>query len=194
MKTTAISALTGNELKKGEGVAVYASKVIFDENGRVKASPRVSNLGRIETDDIGFIARASQKLLGGRMTATDTETGKSPIYFEIVSVMKRDKGLQSIIDMIVKRLSYIIKYDDNLITFKSVKFTDLASYGKRFLTHATKTGLEITYIVNDTNTGLSYEMPAEYVERIYKGENIQHILSDIRNTYKTWSSACHTDN
>ena len=172
-----------NEVLNKECVAVHGSRVQFDELGRVKASPRTSNIGYVKSIDLGYLQIQSQKLLGGRFKATKTETVKSPYYFYMIA----DKvPSEKIIDMIFKRLFFIIKHDENSATMKSVCYCDLASYGNLFKKYAIENGIDYKVYRVDTITDETILCDID--------GNPQHVLSDLRNERKTWSSACHTNN
>lgn len=166
-----------------EGVAVNGSRVQFDELGRVKASPRVSNIGYVKSADLGYLQIQSQKLLGGRFKATKTETVKAPYYFYMVA----DKvPADKVVDMIFKRLFFIVKHDKTSATMKSVNFCDFASYGNLWKKYAEQN--EIHYIIYRVDMDTDKTMVCDI-----QG-NPQHELSELRNEKKTWLSACKTDN
>ena len=172
-----------NETLTNEYVAVNGSRVQFDELGRVKSSPRVSNIGYVKTTDLGYLQVQSQKLLGGRFKATKTETVKAPFYFYMVA---DNVPADKVIDMIFKRLFYIVKHDKKTATMKSVNYCDFASYGalwKRFADE-NKIHYQIFRVDTENDTTTLCDING----------NIQHELSDLRNERKTWTTACHTDN
>ena len=172
-----------NEVLNKECVAVHGSRVQFDELGRVKASPRTSNIGYVKSIDLGYLQTQSNKLLGGRFKATKTETVKSPYYFYMIA----DKvPSEKIIDMIFKRLFFIIKHDENSATMKSVCYCDLASYGNLFKKYAIENGIDYKVYRVDTITDETILCDID--------GNPQHVLSDLRNERKTWTTACHTNN
>lgn len=174
-----------NEILTSEYVAVNGSRVQFDELGRVKASPRTSNIGYVKSIDLGYLQIQSQKLLGGRFKATKTETVKSPYYFYMIAD-KVPSDSEKIIDMIFKRLFYIVKHNENSAVMKSVNYCDLASYGNLFKKYAIENGIEYSVYRVDTLTD-------EVILCDIDG-NPQHKLSDLRNERRTWTTACHTNN
>lgn len=172
-----------DEVLNKECVAVHGSRVQFDELGRVKASPRVSNIGYVKSIDLGYLQIQSQKLLGGKFKATKTETVKSPYYFYMIADKVPSK---KIIDMIFKRLFYIVKHDETTATMKSVSFCDFASYGNLWKRYAEQNGIHYTIYRVDMETDKTMVCDIQ--------GNPQHELSDLRNERKTWTSACHTNN
>ena len=172
-----------DEVLTRDYVAVHGSRVQFDGLGRVKASPRVSNIGYIKNMDLGYLQVQSQKLLAGRFKATKTETVKSPYYFYMIA---NNVPTSKVIDMIFKRLFFIIKHDENSAVMKSVNYCDLASYGNLFKKYATENKIEYSVYRVDTLTD-------EVILCDIDG-NPQHKLSDLRNERKTWNTACHTNN
>jgi hypothetical protein len=172
-----------DEVLTTDCVAVKGSRVQFDEIGRVKPAPRISNDAYIKSADLGYLQVQSQKLLGGRFKSTKTETVKSPYYFYMIA----DKVPSNmVVDMIFKRLFFVIKHDEKTATMKSVSYCDLASYGALWKQYADENG--ITYKIFRVDTENDTTMECDI-----KG-NIQHELSDLRNERKTWANACHTDN
>lgn len=172
-----------NDVLTNNYVAVNGSRVQFDEIGRVKASPRISNIGYVKSTDLGYLQVQSNKLLGGRFKATKTETVKSPYYFYMIA----DKvPSEKIIDMIFKRLFFIIKHDENSATMKSVNYCDFASYGNLWKRYAEQNGIHYTVYRVDTET--------DKIMVCDINGNIQHELSDLRNAKNTWATACHTNN
>jgi hypothetical protein len=172
-----------DEVLTTDCVAVKGSRVQFDEIGRVKPAPRISNDAYIKSADLGYLQVQSQKLLGGRFKSTKTETVKSPYYFYMIA----DKVPSNmVVDMIFKRLFFVIKHDEKTAVMKSVNYCDLASYGALWKQYADANGITYKIFRVDTENDVTMECDI-------KG-NIQHELSDLRNERKTWNSACHTDN
>lgn len=172
-----------NETLTNNFVAVKGSRVVFDELGRAKASPRVSNTGYVKTTDLGYLQVQSNKLLGGRFKATKTETVKAPFYFYMVA---DNVPADKVVDMIFKRLFYIIKHDEKTATMKSVNFCDFASYGVLWKKYAEQNGIHYTIYRVDTETDDTMLCDVD--------GNPQHKLSELRNERKTWASACKTNN
>ena len=173
-----------NEVLNKECVAVNGSRVQFDELGRVKASPRVSNIGYVKSVDLGYLQTQSNKLLGGRFKSTKTETVKAPFYFYMIA----DKvPADKVVDMIFKRLFYIVKHDGKTATMKSVNYCDFASYGALWKKYAKENHISYKIYRVDTISDTTMLCNA-------KNGNPQHKLSDLRNERKTWKTACHTDN
>lgn len=172
-----------DEVLTNEYVAVNGSRVQFDELGRVKASPRVSNIGYVKSTDLGYLQVQSQKLLGGRFKSTKTETVKSPYYFYMIA---NNVPTSKVIDMIFKRLFFIIKHDETSATMKSVNYCDLASYGALWKKYADEN--KISYKVYRVDT-LTDEIMLCDIDG-----NPQHKLSELRNERKTWTTACKTNN
>lgn len=172
-----------DEILTTECAAVNGSRVQFDELGRVKASPRVSNIGYVKTTDLGYLQVQSQKLLGGRFKATKTETVKAPFYFYMVA---DNVPAEKVVDMIFKRLFYIVKHDENSATMKSVNYCDFASYGALWKKYAEQNGIHYTIYRVDMDTDKTIVCDIN--------GNIQHELSDLRNEKNTWTTACKTNN
>lgn len=172
-----------DEVLNKECVAVHGSRVQFDELGRVKASPRVSNIGYVKSIELGYLQIQSNKLLGGRFKATKTETVKSPYYFYMIA---DNVPTNKVIDMIFKRLFFIIKHDETSATMKSVCYCDLASYGNLFKKYAIENGIQYNVYRVDTITDETILCDID--------GNPQHKLSDLRNERKTWTTACKTNN
>lgn len=172
-----------NEILTSDFVAVNGSRVQFDEIGRVKASPRISNIGYVKSTDLGYLQIQSQKLLGGRFKATKTETVKAPFYFYMIA---DNVPAEKVVDMIFKRLFYIVKHDETSATMKSVNYCDFASYGNLWKRYAEQNGIHYTVYRVDTLTD-------EIILCDVDG-NPQHKLSELRNERKTWTTACKTNN
>ena len=172
-----------NEVLTTEFVAVNGSRVQFDELGRVKASPRVSNVGYVKTTDLGYLQAQSNKLLGGRFKATKTETVKAPFYFYMVA---DNVPADKVVDMIFKRLFFVIKHDGKTATMKSVNYCDFASYGNLWKKYAEQNNISYKVYRVDTLTDETILCDID--------GNPQHKLSDLRNERKTWTTACKTNN
>ena len=174
-----------NETLTNEAIAVNGSRVQFDELGRVKASPRISNIGYVKSDDLGYLQIQSQKLLGGHFKSTKTKTVLAPVYFYIVA---QDVKKECVVDMIFKRLFYIVSHKgEQSANMMSVYFCDFASYGKRWKDYADTNGINYDIIMVDNIKQKSF------IADKTTG-NPQHELSDMRNSHNTWLSACHTNN
>ena len=174
-----------DETLGNECVAVNGSRVQFDELGRVKASPRISNIGYVKSDDLGYLQIQSQKLLGGRFKSTKTKTVLAPVYFYIVAT---DVKKECVVDMIFKRLFYIVSHNgEESATMMSVNFCDFASYGKRFKDYADANGIKYDILMVDNVKQKTFT-----VDKVTG--NPQHELSDMRNSHRTWATACHTNN
>ena len=174
-----------NETLKNECVAVNGSRVQFDELGRAKASPRISNIGYLKTDKLGYLQIQSQKLLGGRFKSTKTKTVIAPCFFYIVA---KNVKKEYIVDMIFKRLFYIVSHNgEESATMMSVNFCDFASFGKRWQDYADANGIKYDILMVD-----NVKQKTFVVDKVTG--NPQHELSDMRNSHRTWATACHTNN